>query len=187
MSYRNAVLIFASLLAVSSPAVAQSQPAGQGKTLAAATGVYVFPREGQSAEKQSVDEATCYDWAVNTAGVDPFELQKVAQQQAQQAEAAKQQAAGAGRGSGAKGGLIGAAAGALIGEIADNDAGKGAAYGAAAGVIAGRRRGRAKEEQATRQVEQQAQQAQAATAEQVDGFRKAFAACLEAKQYVAKF
>ena len=184
MSYRNAFLVLAALLAVSSPATAQSQPAGEANTLAAATGVYVFPRAGQSAEKQSVDEAVCYDWAVNTAGVDPFELQKVAQQQAQQAEAARQQAAGTGRGSGAKGALVGAAAGALIGEIADNDAGRGAAYGAAAGVIAGRRRGRSKQEQATQEAERQAQ---AATAEQVDGFRKAFAACLEAKEYVAKF
>lgn len=33
----------------------------------------------------------------------------------------------------------------------------------------------------------QAQQAQQATAAQLDGFRKAFSACMEGKQYIAKF
>ena len=83
--------------------------------------------------------------------------------------------------------MKGAAVGALIGEIASNDPGKGAAWGAAVGGIAARRRGTQAQQQATQQVEQQGQQAQAATAEQIQNFKKAFSVCLEAKDYLVKF
>jgi hypothetical protein len=167
-------------------ASAQEPPSGQ-KTLAATMNVYVFPTQGQTPEVQSQDEAACYNWAVQNTGTDPFELSKQAQQQAQQAEQAQQQAAQAGQGAGAAGAVKGAAVGALIGEIADDDAGKGAAYGAAAGLIAGRRRGRAAQQQAQASAQQQSQQVQAATAEQLANFKKAFSVCLEAKNYMVKF
>jgi hypothetical protein len=173
-------------LATVSIALAQSQPTGQ-KTLAATMNVYVFPTEGQDAKQQSMDEAECYNWAVQNTGTDPFNLQKQAQQQQAAADEAKQDVKGSSAGSGARGALGGAAAGALIGEIASDDAGKGAAYGAAAGAIAGRRRGRRAEKQAQEQIDQQAQQAQAATAEQLNNFKKAFSVCLEAKDYMVKF
>jgi hypothetical protein len=63
------------------------------------------------------------------------------------------------------------------------DAGKGAAWGAAAGAVAGRRRGNmAKAEQ------QQANNEQAAQTNQnlVDGFKKAYTACLEGKGYTVQ-
>lgn len=184
---RTAAIALTALLALPTLAAAQGQtPPAPAKTLAATLGVYVFPGEGQAPDQQSADEAACYQWAAGNTGVDPFELQKQAEQQAQQTAAAKQQAATAGRGSGARGAVGGAAAGALIGEIADDDAGKGAAYGAAAGAVAGRRRGRQASAQAQAQVEQQGQQAQQATAQQMEGFKKAFSACLEAKKYVVK-
>jgi hypothetical protein len=164
----------------------QEPPSGQ-KTLAATMNVYVFPTTGQTPEVQSQDEAACYNWAVQNTGTDPFELSKQAQQQAQQTEQAKQQAAQAGQGAGAAGAVRGAAVGALIGEIADDDPGKGAAYGAAAGLVRGRRRGRAAQQQAQASAEQQGQQAQAATAEQLANFKKAFSVCLEAKKYMVKF
>ena len=169
-------------------AVAQSgsQSGGQ-KTLAATMNVYVFPTEGQAADQQSKDEAECYNWAVGQTGNDPFDLQKQAQQQQQQGEQAQQQAQQVGQGAGAQGAVKGAAVGALVGEIANDDAGKGAAYGAAAGLIAGRRRGAAAQQQASQQAEKQTQQAQQATAEQLEGFKKAFAVCLEAKDYMVKF
>jgi len=176
------VIAFAAL----SLAVAQSESSGQ-KTLAATMNVYVFPTEGQTSEQQSKDEAECYTWAVGQTGSDPFDLNKQAQQQQQQAQQAEQQAKQVGKGAGASGAVGGAAVGALIGEIASDDAGKGAAYGAAAGLIAGRRRGRQAQAQATQQVEKQSQQAQQATAEQLENFKKAFAVCLEAKDYMAKF
>lgn len=188
------------LLAVVTVERAQGQSSGP-KTLAATMNVYVFPKEGQDATQQSKDEADCYGWAVQNTGLDPFDLNKQAQQQQQQQQQAEQQAAQAeqqaqqvGTGAGASGAVRGAAAGALIGEIASNDAGKGAAYGAAAGLIIGRARGRRANEQATaqaeaqsEQVEKQGQQAQAATAEQLENFKKAFTVCLEAKNYLAKF
>jgi hypothetical protein len=159
----------------------------QQKTLAATMSVHVFPAEGQAADQQSKDEAECYNWAVNNTGTDPFDLSKQAQQQQQQTEQQKEQAKQAGQGAGARGAVGGAAAGALVGEIVSDDAGKGAAYGAAAGLIAGRRSKKRAQEQATQQAEQQGQQAQAATAEQLTSFKKAFAVCLEAKDYMVKF
>ena len=161
-------------------------PSGQ-KTLAATLNVYVFPTTGQTPEQQSTDEATCYSWAVQNTGSDPFNLQKQAQQQAQQTQAAQQQAQQAGKGSGAVGAVGGAAVGALVGEIASDDAGKGAAYGAAAGLLVGRRKGKQAQAQATQQATQQGQQAQQATAQQVENFKKAFSVCLEANKYMVKY
>ena len=182
---RHTLVLFG-LLATALPASAQVQPAS-GKSLASTLNVYVFPNKGQKPEVQSQDESACYTWAVQNTGSDPFSLQAKSQQQAQQTEQQKAQAAQAGKGAAAGGAVKGAAAGALIGEIASDDAGKGAAYGAAAGVIAGRRRGAAAKQQATQQVEAQGAQAQAATAEQIANFKKAFSVCLEAKNYMVKY
>ena len=165
---------------------ASSQPTQQ-KSLAATINVYVFPTEGQTPEQQSTEEAACYSWAVQNTGSDPFALQKQSQQQQQQADQAQQQIAQSGKGAGAVGAVGGAAAGALIGEIASDDAGKGAAYGAAAGLIIARRRARMAKSEASQQVEQQSKQAQQATAEQIDNFKKAFSVCLEAKKYMVKY
>lgn len=190
-----AVIAVVFIVAGSAAAVAQQ------KSLASTLNVYVFPEKGQNATQQSEDEATCYNWAVQNTGVDPFNLQKQAQQQQQQAQQEKsqaqqqqQQAAKVGKGAGAAGAVGGAAAGALIGEIASDDAGKGAAYGAAAGLLIARRRGReanaqaqAQAQQNTQQTEQKAQQQQAATAEQMTNFKKAFTTCLEAKSYIANY
>jgi hypothetical protein len=170
----------------SAPAWSQGAPTGQ-KTLAATMNVYVFPTTGQTPEVQSQDEAACYSWAVQNSGSDPFDLSKQSQAQAQQTEQAKQQAEQAGKGSGASGAVKGAAAGALIGEIASDDPGAGAAYGAAAGLIRGRRQGRQAQQAAQASAQQQGQQAQAATAEQLSNFKKAFSVCLEAKSYMVKF
>ena len=122
------------------PADAQpaSSPTGQ-KTLAATVGLYAFPADGQSPEKQNREEAECYSWAVNNTKTDPFNLAKRLRQTEAAAEHEKEHIAESGKGAGAKGALGGAAVGALIGEIASDDAGGGAALGAAAGLIAGRR------------------------------------------------
>lgn len=161
-------------------------PTGQ-KTLAATLNVYAFPNKGQTPSQQSEDESACYQYAVTNTGTDPFQLQKQAQQQQQQSAEAQKQAQQAGKGAGAGGAVKGAAAGALIGEIASDDAGKGAAYGAAAGVVAGRRKGKKAQAQAGEQAKEQGQQAQAATQEQMDNFKKAFSVCLEAKNYMVKY
>ncbi|MEL7447710.1 MAG: glycine zipper domain-containing protein [Pseudomonadota bacterium] len=159
----------------------------QSKTLGATMDVYVFPAEGQDAAAQSKDEAACYEWAVGNTGSDPFELAKDAQANQQQAQAEQQAASNAGRGAGASGAVRGAAAGALIGEIANDDASEGAAWGAAAGAIRGRRKGRQAQQQAQAQASNNAQQREAATAEQLENFKKAFSVCLEAKEYLVKY
>ncbi len=158
-----------------------------GKTLASTMDVYVFPTKGQQSEQQSKDEASCYEWAGNNTGNDPFDLQKQSVAQAEQTEKEKAAAQQAGTGAGAKGALRGAAMGALIGEIANDDASEGAAWGAAAGAIRGRRMKHAAKTQATEQAEQKGQAKQQATAEQVENFKKAFSVCLEAKEYLVKY
>jgi hypothetical protein len=155
------------------------------KTLAASMNVYVFPTTGQTPDRQSMDEAECYNWAVQNTGTDPFQLNKQAQQQQQQAAAAQQSASTVKQGSAVRGAAGGAAAGALFGAIG-GDAGKGAAIGAATGAVVGRSRGRRAEAQAEQQVAQQSAAAQQATAEQLANFKKAFSVCLEAKKYLVK-
>lgn len=175
----------AALLMTLGVSAVHAQATGQ-QSLAGTLGIYVFPSQGQDAKQQSEDEAACYQWAVTNSGVDPFDAQKQAEANAQQAQATQQQAAQAGKGSGARGAVGGAAVGALVGEIADDDAGKGAAYGAAAGVIAGRRHGKKEQAAAQQQSAAQSEQTQQATQTQIDGFKKAFSACLEGKNYIAK-
>ena len=196
-----ALITLCAAAAMSQTATAPTTEPAPQKSLAATLDVYVFPTTGQTPEQQSTDEATCYGWAVDNTGSDPFNLQKQQQQTQQQAQQAQQQAqqqqqqiAAAGQGAGAKGAVGGAARGALIGEIASDDAGKGAAYGAAAGALMARRRAhRAQAEasqqvqQQNQQVQQQAQQQQQATAEQIENFKKAFSVCLEAKKYMVKY
>jgi hypothetical protein len=166
--------------------LAQTEPAPQ-KSLASTLNVYVFPTTGQTAQQQSMDEASCYNWAVQNTGTDPFALQKQSQQQQQQARQAQQEISQAGKGAGAAGAVGGAAVGALVGEIASDDAGKGAAWGAAAGAIMARRRAHRAKEEVSQEVQQQSQQAQQATAEQEQNFKKAFSVCLEAKKYMVKY
>ena len=67
--------------------------------------------------------------------------------------------------------LESAAVGALIGEIASDDAGKGAAWGALGGAVIARRRTAHAKAEASHEVEQQSQQAQQATAEQIENFK----------------
>ena len=186
MGTTGRLFVACATIAICSMTLAQEvQPASGQKTLAATLNVYVFPSEGQSSAQQSKDEGECYNWAVQNTGSDPFALQQQAQQQQQMTEQQRAQAQSVGQGAGASGAVRGAAAGALIGAIA-GDTGKGAAYGAAAGVVAGRRRARRARHEASAGVEQQAQQAQQATAEQGENFKKAFSVCLEAKKYMVK-
>ena len=70
MNFRTAIAI-GLIATVAGTALAQTQPAPP-KTLAATMNVYVFPTEGQTPEQQSIDEAACYDWAVQNTGTDPI-------------------------------------------------------------------------------------------------------------------
>ncbi|KAA9131982.1 hypothetical protein F3N42_07360 [Marinihelvus fidelis] len=182
--YLVGLALLASLSLLAAPA-AWAQ--GGQQSLAGTLGIYVFPSKGQDSTQQSEDEAACYKWAVSNSGVDPFDAQKQQEANAEQAAAAQQQAAQAGSGSTARSAVGGAAVGALIGEIADDDAGKGAAWGAGLGAIRGHRRGNRERAESQMAAAEQSGQAEAHTAAQIDGFKKAFSACMEGKDYIAKF
>jgi Glycine-zipper domain len=174
-------------------ALAQPPPGSQPTRVASATpppqsavqsrlGVYVFPKNGQSPDKQQVDELHCYDWAKAQTGFDPIATPPPAQQ------APVQSAATVPQNTPATGATRGAAVGAIGGAIGGN-AGKGAAIGAGIGAIRGNRQRRDAEEQTAAEqqaaAQAQAQQQQAAAA-QMAGFRKAFSACLDGSGYTVK-
>lgn len=125
---------------------------------AQSTRTYVYPQKGQSQAQQSKDDGECRTWAKEQSGVNP-DIPPTP----------------AGVGSNARGAVggaaRGAAAGAAVGAIA-GDAGKGAGAGAVVGGVAGRRRSK---------NARAAQQAEAG-----DSFRRAFAACMEARGYSVK-
>ena len=164
-------------ISVGSLAHAQSQ------SLASTLEVSVFPAAGQDSTQQSKDEAECYSWAVDNSGSDPFELLKQQEAQTEQTDAQIAAAEGSQRGGGA---IKGAAAGAVVGEITGGDAGESAAIGAAVGAVGNRRRNRRAQQQAA-EVEQYAATTQQATEAEIEKFMNGFTACLEAKDYVAKY
>lgn len=139
---------------------------------ASGLGLYVFPTKDQSSEQQDADEMACYKWAKEQTGVDPLNPPEV---QAQQVDRSVD-------GTAVRGAAHGAAAGAAIGAIA-GDAGKGAAIGAIAGGLRGRRAKVVGDE-----MEQQYNnaEAEAQTQELMNNFKKAFTACMEAKDYTVK-
>lgn len=177
--------IFPATLLFALTSVAAADDAG--KTLAATLDIYAFPKEGQTAELQSQDEATCYDWATTNTGTDPFAARKAQAAAEQDTEQKVKQAQSATQGAGAGGAVKGAAAGALIGEISHGDNAESAAIGAAVGLVASRRRARAASSQAQQQAVAQGNQTIEASAEEIANFKKAFSACLEAKDYLVKY
>ncbi len=174
------------IVGVQAVAQAPATPPPASKPISTSLGMVVFPAKGQTPQKQSQDEGECYAWSKGQTGVDPMAPPPAAAQPAAQSA---QKASGA-DGSRLRGAARGAAAGAVIGEVADDDAGKGAAIGATAGVVAGGRQSRknqqAAAEQAAQQQQQATQQTQAANQQQLDLFKKGFAACLEPKGYTVK-
>jgi hypothetical protein len=181
------------LLFVALQAGAQSAPAwSPSKDI----GVFVFPKNNQDADQQLKDESDCYGMAKQQSGIDPkapapkpmSEEEKKAQQKQAADNAPKAQ------GGRVRGAARGAAGGAAIGAIADDEAGK----GAAAGAVAGTMRGGMKQRQANAASKQQAaqqtaaaqkeaeNQAKLAHAEGLDIFQRAFAACMDARNYSVK-
>lgn len=135
-------------------------------------GLYVFPANNQTADQQEKDESDCYTWAVQQSGYDPINPTTVQAQQVDQGP----------DGAAVKGAAGGAAAGAAIGAIC-GDAGKGAAIGAVSGAVVGRHRGNVQKQQQQQANNEQAQQTNQSL---VDGFKKAYTACLEGKNYSVK-
>jgi hypothetical protein len=175
-----------------SPAQAQAAPAW---SPAQNIGMFAFPRNGQNADQQLKDEAECYGMAKQRTGIDAQapppqglseEEKNLAQQQA--AENAKQKQGGRARGA-----ARGAAGGAAIGAIA-GDAGKGAAAGAVAGTMKGGMGQRSANAQSKQQAAAQTAAAQKKAEEEmlhnhqagIDTFQRAFAACMDARNYSVK-
>lgn len=149
---------------------APNAPSSAVQPVSQSLGLIVYPAKGQSADRQSVDEQECYNWAKSQTGIDP--------QAPAPAAAASEEPKPSGQR--VKSAARGAAAGAIVGEVANNDADEGAKVGAAAGVLTGGRR--AREEKGAH--EQQAKnEAQAAQAERQATFKKALGTCLQGRGY----
>ncbi len=131
----------------------------------------VFPNAGQSQEQQDQDKFTCYTWAKDQSGFDPM-APPTASEPPPQEEAPK---GGAGRG------LV---RGAAIGGIVDGS--DGAKKGAAAGALIGgmRRQDQKRQEEAERERWEAEQQAM--YAENRNRYNRAYAACLEGKDYTVR-
>jgi uncharacterized protein YcfJ len=180
---RSATIILSLLVAI--PA-AQAQS----NSLSATMKVHVFPGEGQDETQQSMDEAECYDWAVERTGVDPFDLSRQAAEQAAASDQAMAQAQNAGQGATGQSAARGAVAGGVIGGVfgnGRNSGWKGAAVGATTGAIVGNSRKRGAQQQATEEVAAQSSYNQSVNQAQMDDFKIAFTTCLEAKDYIAKY
>jgi hypothetical protein len=147
----------------------QAQSTSSQKSPAAALGVYAYPKNNQNKEQQGKDEGKCYKWAKDETGIDPTAPIQASAPQAQ-------------KGGAVKGAARGAVTGTAVGAIA-GDTGKGAAIGATAGAVRGRRQ----QKKANVEAQNQAQaNAQAQQQQNLDKFRKAFSACMEARQYSVK-
>jgi Glycine-zipper domain len=158
-------------------------------------GMFAFPRNGQSADQQLKDESECYGMAKQRTGIDAQspppkglseEEKKAAQQQA--ANNAPQA-----QGTRVRGAARGAAGGAAVGAIA-GDAGKGAAAGAVVGTMKGGAAQRSANAQSKQQAAAQTAAAQKKAEDQLlaqhqeglDTFQRAFAACMDARNYSVK-
>jgi len=133
----------------------------------------VFPNADQSAEQQQQDEFTCYGWAKGETGFDPMAVPTATEPPPQQA-ATKQ--GGMGRGA-----VSGAALGQIVGGDSDSTK-RGAAAGAAVGGM--RRQDQKRSEAAEQQRWEQEQQQ--IYAENRNRYNRAYAACMEGKDYTVR-
>ncbi len=181
--------------AQSAPAPQQAAPAAPAWSPSKSLGVFAFPKNNQSADKQLKDESDCYGMAKQQTGIDP-QAPPPKPMSAEEKQAQQQQAAANApqvKGARAAGAARGAAGGAAIGAIA-GDAGKGAGAGAVAGTMRGGRKQRqanaASKQQAAQQTaaaqKEAEKQAQAQHQGQLDTFKRAFGACMDARGYSVK-
>ncbi len=170
MTIFTVALIAPRILAQGGGAPQTQSTSSERSALASQLGVFVYPKNNQDQGQQAKDENECYNSAKQQSGIDPT-APPPPPQEAKQA-----------KGGGAKGAAGGAAAGAVIGAIA-GDAGEGAAIGATAGAVRGRRQERKANKQAEQQAKQKSQTQQQQT---LDTFKKAFSACMDARQYSVK-
>jgi hypothetical protein len=175
MKFLMVAAMFGGTLIAQEPAAPapQQAPGSPGQSNVASTlHVYAYPNQHQTPTQQSKDESECYNSAQGQAA--PNQNAQAGQQQGQSGNA--------GKGATAKGAAGGAATGAAIGAIA-GDAGTGAAAGAVGGAAVGHRKKKKAKEKA---AEQQQQQQQAAQTQATDNVKRAYTACMEARNYTVK-
>lgn len=184
LSVLTLFLFFGSSLFLGAQGTPQNQPPGDAQSAAAAPAaaqsnvastlqVYEYPKANQPPDKQANDETECFQSAQS--------VNQSAPTQGEQGQPSGQSSK-AGTGETVKGSAGGAATGAAIGAVA-GDAGQGAAIGAAGGAAVGHRRKKKKKEAAQKEQEQQQQQQQA---QATDNVKRAYTACMEARNYVVK-
>ena len=140
---------------------------------ASASDLIVFPNADQDKEQQQQDEYTCYNWAKGETGFDPMAVPTATEPPPQESATKK---GGAGRG------LV---RGAAVGQIAGGDS-KSTKRGAAAGAAVGgmRRQDQVRKEEAERERWEQEQQQ--IYVENRNRYNRAFAACMEGKDYTVR-
>jgi hypothetical protein len=178
MKFLMVAAMFGGTLIAQEPAAPapQQAPGSPGQSNVASTlHVYAYPNQHQTPTQQSKDESDCYNSAQTQAA--PSQNAQAGQQGQQQG-----QSGNAGKGATAKGTAGGAAGGAAIGAIA-GDAGTGAAVGAVGGAAVGHRKKKKAKEKAQ---EQQQEQQQAAQNQATDNVKRAYTACMEARNYTVK-
>jgi Glycine-zipper domain len=177
------------LLLATGPLTLAEEPAAAPPTLSVSRdlGLHAYPARNQVAAQQQKDEVECYRWAAQDSGFNP--LAAVGEQPPAAAPSPAPPNAPSATEGGAKGAVVGAAAGALIGAIA-GDTGKGAGVGAATGLLGGVVIAKHKQKEAQKEADREQASPQAATKaetqQKLDGFKKAYGACMEAKSYVVK-
>ena len=173
---------------------------GAVRNAAAQTNIYTYPNVRQSQEQQTRDRAECHTWVVQQTGIDPLAPQAgtVAPPTRSPPSGSSSGVFGLGEGGMFRGGgLLGDAAtgaglGAAGGALAGN-AGKGAAIGALAGALLGsvHRKAREQEREAWREeqrwrAQHQQQWTAQVRAQGTDDYRRAFAACMSARNYTVR-
>jgi hypothetical protein len=162
-------LLLTGNLAASSYARAQtSSPPIKG--MASTVGLYVYPKNGQSANKQLTDESQCYSNAKTQTGFDPNATTTAAAPKKDDQK------------SGDKSVAQGAARGAVISGATGGDPAAGARRGAILGGIKAKR----KEKQEDQQADKQADAAKTTAQQPLDNFKRSLSACLDARGYSVK-
>ena len=142
------------------------------KGMASTVGLYVYPKNSQSATQQLTDESQCYSNAKTQTGYDPNTTTTAAAPK-------KQDPKGGDDHDMAKG----AARGAIISGATGGDAAAGARRGAIIGGIKEKR----KQKQETEQDQKQADAAKTTTTQTpLDNFKRSMSACLDARGYSVK-
>ncbi len=142
----------------------------------AATGfadeLMIFPNADQAPEQQEQDKFACYSWAKDQSDFDPMAPPTATEAPPQE---------GAKKGGVGRGLVRGAAIGQIVGGDSDSTR-----RGAAAGAVIGgmRRQDQKRKEQQQRQQWEQEQQR--IYAENRNRYNRAYAACLEGKNYTVR-